>query len=194
MKKLYAPLVLASASPRRKSLLHEAGFEFTVITAYIDEDAYRNVTNNPVQYTEFLAEEKAKIVSERNPNAIVIGSDTVVYADGEIVGKAKDDAHARQIIRKLFCQPHDVITGIAILKSDEGLRIIESVTTRVFPHMMSEDQIEEHIRHGDWQGKAGAYGIQDSDTFIDHIEGSFTNVMGFPMERVAELLNQFEIS
>ena len=189
-KKLRAPLILASASPRRQLLLSQAGYDFEVVATDIDETAYLSSGIEPGEYAKLLAKEKASAVACRRRNTIVIGADTIVYAGGRIIGKAADDDHAKQIIRTLFSSPHDVITGIAILKLDEDIEIVESITTVVYPRMLSEEQIDDHIRKGDWQGKAGAYGIQETgDEFVERIEGSLTNVMGFPMERITQLLD-----
>ena len=141
---------------------------------------------------QLLAFEKAQAVAQKHPAAIVIGADTIVYADGRIIGKADDHDHAREIIELLFGSPHEVITGVALLKPDEHIRIVESVTTVVYPKKLTPAQIDEHIQRGDWQGKAGAYGIQETgDEFVERLDGSLTNVMGFPMELVNTLLRPF---
>jgi len=194
-KQLRAPLILASASPRRKTLLEQAGYKFDVITPNLDEEAHLSDSITPQEYTKLLAREKALAAARLRPDAIVIGSDTIVYAQGQIIGKAVDHAHAREIIELLFSKPHDVITGLAVIKMDESIEIIESATTKVYPRIMSHEQIEQHIRSGNWEGKAGAYGIQETgDEFVERIEGSYTNVMGFPMELVEQLLAKFSIN
>jgi septum formation protein len=194
MKDLRAPLILASASPRRKLLLEQAGYSFDIAVPDIDEAAHLNDSISAVAYTKLLAFEKAQVVAQKHPAAFVIGSDTIVYADGRIIGKADDHNHAREIIELLFSRPHEVITGVALLKLDERIRIVESVTTVVYPKKLTPAQVEEHIQKGDWQGKAGAYGIQETgDEFVERIDGSLTNVMGFPMELVNELLEPFVV-
>jgi septum formation protein len=194
MQTLRAPLILASASPRRKLLLEQAGYSFDIVSPDIDEAAHLNDGISAVAYTKLLAFEKAQIVAQKHPASLVIGSDTIVYADGCIIGKADDHDHAREIIELLFSRPHEVITGVALLKLDERVRIVESVTTVVYPKKLTPAQIDEHIQKGDWQGKAGAYGIQETgDEFVERIDGSLTNVMGFPMELVNDLLKQFVV-
>jgi len=117
-----------------------------------------------------------------------------VDLDGEIIGKPDDAAHAESITRKLFSKPHKVITGVAIVCAEKGFEIVEADTTTVYPRRLTEAQIAEHIRGGDWQGKAGAYGIQETgDAFVERIDGSFTNVMGLPMELIRRLLGQMAI-
>jgi septum formation protein len=147
-----------------------------------------------VEYAKVLAEAKAKDVAKQFPNALVIGSDTVVDLDGEIIGKPEDAAHAEDLTRRLFSKPHKVITGLAMVCVEKGIEIVESDTTVVYPRQLPEPQIAEHIQSGNWQGKAGAYGIQESgDEFVERIDGSFTNVMGLPMELIEKLLQNFEI-
>jgi septum formation protein len=193
-KKLRALLILASASPRRKLLLEQAGYVFDIIVPDIDEDAHLHDEISPLAYTKLLAREKAQIAARRHPSAIVIGADTIVYADGQIIGKAEDDRRAKEIIELLFSKPHEVISGVALLKLDENIQIVESVTTVVYPKKITTAQISDYLKSGDWKGKAGAYGIQETgDKFVERIEGSLTNVMGFPMELVNELLNNFVI-
>jgi septum formation protein len=191
-KKLRAPLILASASPRRKLLLRRAGYAFDIIVPDIDESAHLDRTISAAGYTKILALEKAQIVAQKRPAAVVIGADTVVYADGRIIGKPLDDSHAKEIIELLFSKPHEVITGVALLKLNENIKIVESVTTVVYPKRLAPQQIDQYIKNGGWKGKAGAYGIQETgDEFVERIDGSLTNVMGFPMELVNDLLENF---
>ncbi|MDO8301717.1 MAG: Maf family protein, partial [Sedimentisphaerales bacterium] len=193
-KKLSSPLILASASPRRKLLLEQAGYSFDIAVPDIDEAAHLSDSISAIAYTKLLAFEKAQAVAHKHPAALVIGADTIVYADGKIIGKADDHDHAREIIELLFSRPHEVITGVALIKLDEHIRIVESVTTIVYPKKLTPAQIDQHIQKGDWQGKAGAYGIQETgDEFVERIDGSLTNVMGFPMELVNDLLKQFVV-
>jgi septum formation protein len=187
-EKKKAEIILASASPRRKLLLEKAGYKFRVSPPDVDEEAFETDIDS-VEYAKKLALEKAKNVAARFPDAIVIGSDTVVDFEGEIIGKAADAAHAEEITRKLFSRPHKVITGVAIIRQSKGIEILESDTTTVYPKSLTEKQIQGHIEGGLWEGKAGAYGIQETgDEFVERIEGSLTNVMGFPMELVERLL------
>ena len=193
-KKLRAPLILASASPRRKLLLEQAGYTFDVIVPDVDESSHLYDDISPIAYTKLLALEKARTAAQNHPDALTIGADTIVYTDGQIIGKAEDDSHAREIIEMLFGKPHEVITGVALLKPDENIQLVKSVTTVVYPKKLTQKQIEAYIDSGDWKGKAGAYGIQETgDKFVDRIDGSLTNVMGFPMELVSELLKQFVV-
>lgn len=186
--------ILASASPRRRLLLEKAGYRFLVEPSEVDETAFETNGIDSATLCRQLALAKAKQVAIRFPDAVVMGSDTVVDLDGEIIGKPDDAGHAEQITRKLFSRPHKVLTGLALVCMTKGIEIVEVDTTTVYPRRLTEAQIAEHIRKGDWQGKAGAYGIQETgDEFIERIEGSFTNAMGLPMERTRRLLESLDI-
>lgn len=183
--------ILASASPRRKLLLEKAGFEFDIIPSEVDESAFDTESVSSVDHTKELALAKAKDVALKYPSQLVMGADTVVDFEGEIIGKPDDAEHAEEITRKLFSTPHKVITGIALVKIVDKIEIVEADVTIVYPKQLTEDQIAEHIRKEDWKGKAGAYGIQETgDEFVERIEGSFTNVIGLPMELVEEMLGK----
>ncbi|MCE5184574.1 MAG: Maf family protein [Planctomycetaceae bacterium] len=189
MKMQQSQFILASASPRRKQLLIQAGYIFDIVPSTVDESAFDSQNVTPEQYARRLALAKAQDVAVLFSNAPVVGSDTVVDLDGEIIGKPEDAAHAELITRKLFSKPHKVISGLAVIWIEKNVEIVRADTTVVYPRKLTEPQIAEHIRQGDWQGKAGAYGIQETgDEFVDHIEGSFTNVMGLPMELLEHLL------
>lgn len=188
-KPITIPFILASKSPRRKKLLGDAGYEFKVICSKIDESAFSVDGLSSVEHTKQLALAKANDVAGGYPERYVLGADTVVDFEGEIIGKAKDAADAERITRMLFSGPHKVITGVALVKISAGIELVRAETTIVYPKKLSESQIAGHIDSGDWRGKAGAYGIQEAgDAFIERIEGSFTNVIGLPMELVERML------
>jgi septum formation protein len=180
--------ILASASPRRKQLFAEAGYKFTVVVSQIDESIFSTENITSVEYAKQLAFAKANDVAGKYPDSIVIGADTVVDFEGQIIGKPRDAKHAEEITRMLFSKPHKVITGVAIICKSRNLKIVEAETTVVYPNKLTDAQIAEHIRSGIWRDKAGAYSISDNDPFVDHIEGSMTNVMGMPMELLKKLL------
>ncbi len=193
-EKIKASFILASASPRRKELLEKAGFRFKVAVPDVDESSFYSAGINAEEYAKRLALAKAKNVAEKFPDYFVIGADTVVDYQGEIIGKAGDEKHAEEIIKKLFSKSHKVITAIAIVKLSDNLEIVESDTTVVFPKKMTPLQITEHIKGGSWRDKAGAYAIQETgDEFVERIEGSLTNVMGLPMELLTRLLRKLKI-
>lgn len=182
--------ILASASPRRRELLIKAGYKFKVIPPEIDESAFEGTESR--KYAEQLALVKAKNVAEKSPESLVVGADTVVDFQGEIIGKPANAEEAVVITRKLFSRPHKVITGVAIVRVSDGVEIVKSETTTVYPKPLTDKQVAEHIKGGSWEGKAGAYAIQEGgDAFIERIEGSFTNVMGLPMELLEQMMEQF---
>ncbi len=184
-------IILASASPRRKQLLTEAGYKFTVVQSDIDESAFPAEGLGACEYAERLALAKAKNVAEKHPDCLVIGADTVANFKGQIIGKPADAKDAEQITRKLFSGPHKVITAVAIIQLSNGTELSESETTTVYPKKLTAEQIREHIKSKSWQGKAGAYSIKESgDEFIERIDGSLTNVMGLPMELLERLLKK----
>ncbi|MHC4231557.1 MAG: Maf family protein [Planctomycetota bacterium] len=186
--------ILASASPRRRDLLRRAGYCFEIVPSGVDESKYNVNGICSEEHTKILALAKANDIAARFPNAVVMGSDTVVDLDGEIIGKPDDVTHAEEIIRKLFSKPHKVITGLAMVCIEKTIEIVEADTTVVYPRRLTEAQIADHIINGQWQGKAGAYGIQETgDEFVERIDGSFTNVMGLPMELTEHLLGRLGI-
>jgi len=185
-------IILASTSPRRRQLLAEAGYEFTVVPPEIDESAFVFEGASACEYAKRLALAKARDVAGRFPGCLVIGADTVVDFQGETVGKAADAKEAKRITRKLFSAPHKVITGVAIVRMADGTEIVESETTIVYPKKLTAEQIAEHIKSESWRDKAGAYAIRESgDEFVEKVEGSLTNVMGLPMELLQRLLKRF---
>jgi septum formation protein len=186
-------IVLASASPRRKSLLEEAGYQFTIHKSSIDEAEFFNDDIEPWQYTEQLALAKAKDVAPKYPDKIVIGADTVVDFNGKIIGKPTDAKDAKKIIEKLFSNPHKVITGIAMVRINDNTEIVTHDVTTIYPKRMTRAQISEHIKSDSWKEKAGAYAIQENgDKFIKRISGSMTNVIGLPMELLERLLQSLD--
>jgi len=183
--------ILASASPRRKELLKKAGYKFDVAVSSIDESKIKTKELTPVEFACKAALAKANDIAEKFPDKIVAAADTIADFDGEIIGKAQTARQAEQITRKLFSKPHKIITAIAIVKKNAGLELVDYDTTIVYPIKMSEKQIKEHIASGIWKDKAGAYAIQEGgDKFIDHINGSETNVMGLSMELFKKMIKK----
>jgi septum formation protein len=182
-------IILASASPRRKQLLAEAGYRFEVVPSDIDESNVLLDGYDACRYAKTLALAKAEKVSEKFPDYIVIGADTVVDFAGQIIGKATDSHHAEMITRKLFSAPHKVITGLAIIRLSDNINLVDCDVTVVYPKKLTDEQITEHIRAGSWRDKAGAYAIKETgDEFVERIDGSLTNVMGLPMELLQRML------
>ena len=182
-----ARLILASASPRRQSLLREAGYAFVIHAANIDEENYPPGMA-PEQLAEYLAVAKANAVGEKYPNDVTIGSDTVVALGDHLLGKPTDPDDARRMLSKLSGTTHRVITGVAVVHPATRFRGSLIVTSTVQMRVMSSAEIDAYVAGGQWEGKAGGYGIQDRDPFVTNMGGSLTNIVGLPMEAAGELL------
>lgn len=196
-------LILASASPRRSKLLEEAGYRFEVRPADIDEEAAGQGVRGS-QLPLRLAREKATGVSgaHAGPPAVVLAADTVVFARGdEALGKPRDADEARRMLQKLSGSLHRVATGFCAVRTDDGRLLEGVVTSHVMMRPLAGHEIEAYIRSGDWKGKAGGYGIQDTpgreigegDPFIEQISGELTNIVGLPMPQVIEVLDQLGV-
>jgi len=184
------PLILASTSPRRRQLLTEAGYAFRAVAPKLDESVFPRTADSTRGYAEELALAKARSVAPDFPDALVLGADTLCDLDGQVIGKAANARDAERITRELFSRPHLVITGLALIRLSGGIEIVRSDVTTVYPRKLTESQIAGHVASGAWEGKAGAYAIQEvGDAFVERIEGSFTNVMGMPMELLRQLLD-----
>ncbi len=188
-----AAFILASASPRRRQLLEEAGYGFDVEPSTVDESQVPTEGLSPADCAGCLALAKAHDVARRRPDRLVLGADTLVHCDGRIIGKARDAEHAERITRLLFGRPHEVITGLALVRIDRDIEIVEADVTVVYPRPMSDEDLARHIASQRWQDKAGAYAIQDDDAFIERLEGSFSNVVGLPMELLARMFDRLRL-
>ena len=178
-------VILASRSPRRAELLTAAGISFEVLSADIDETPQPDET--PAAYVERLAIDKARAVFALRPEARVLGADTTVTIDGQILGKPEDEADARRMLRLLSGRPHEVHTGVALV-SGAGVRAAVD-TTRVWFSAMTDEDISWYVSTGEPVDRAGAYAIQGlASRFIPRIEGSYSNVVGLPVALVSSIL------
>ena len=181
-------LILASSSPRRRELLASSGRRFEVVPPSIPEPVRDWALLSPTETAEALAYFKARSVRQAHPRAWVLGADSVVACVGRILGKASGADEAEAMLRKLSGTRHAVITGVALL-GPPSRRLIASDTTHVTMRRMSDQEVRQYIDSGEWKDKAGAYAIQETaDRFIEVVEGSFTNVVGLPMELVERML------
>ena len=183
-------LILASASPRRRQLLFEAGYAFEVHPADIDEDDYPPQTL-PGDIAQRLALLKAQALVARFSNDVILAADTVV-AFGDIpLGKPTDENDAIRILELLSGTTHVVITGVTVLRPATQFSISTRVMSAVRMRVWSQKEIHKHVASGDWMGKAGGYGIQDErpDPFVKRLSGSHSNIVGLPMEATTELLS-----
>ncbi len=173
-------LVLASASPRRREILANAGFRFEVRPASVDETPLPQ--EDPLGHVKRLAQAKAEAVTA-GPGEIVLAADTVVVLDGGILGKPADAGEARQMLRRLAGREHEVITGICLRHA--GGWIVDAESTRVSFLPLSPEEIEAYVASGEPMDKAGAYGIQGlASKFVHRVEGCYFNVVGLPVALV----------
>jgi septum formation protein len=180
-------LILASASPRRQELLREAGIEFTVEPANVDETPIAGESAQAC--AERLAREKARAVFARRPGSVVLGADTVVVVDGEILGKPVDAEDAARMLRMLSGRAHEVITGVCVIGPEE--EEVRSCSTQVEVAELSEGEIRAYIATGEPMDKAGGYAIQGQfSRWIPKIAGDYTNVVGLPVAMVCAMLRQ----
>lgn len=178
-------LLLASGSPRRRELLTQAGLRFDVLPADIDETLRSGET--PTDYVQRLALEKAQAIYALHQKAVVLGADTTVVLDGEVLGKPIDLADAERMLRSLAGRAHQVHTGIAVVSS--SVQKVHLETTTVFFDAIAEADLQHYLASGDSLDKAGAYGIQGyAARWISRIEGDFFNVVGLPVAATVRLL------
>jgi septum formation protein len=181
-------LILASASPRRQQLLREAGYRFAIRPADIDEDDHPPM--RPADLAEFLASLKAQAVSGQLPQAVVLGADTVVAFGDEILGKPRDEGDARRMLRLLSGTTHLVITGVAVVRAASAFFTAAHVMSAVHMRDLTDAEVDRYVATGQWQGKAGGYGIQDNDPFVTRTSGSHSNIVGLPLDETRRLLAQ----
>lgn len=186
------PLVLASASPRRRELLSRLGFTFTTEVADIDEERVA-ADLPPEQYVRALALRKAQTVAARlEHKAWVIGADTIVVFNGAILNKPADKSNALQMLSALSAQTHTVYSGVAIVDASSGKDITEAQRTDVTFRRLEESEIKAYVAGGSPMDKAGAYGIQDDfgALFVREIHGCYYNVVGLPLELMYDMLKR----
>src|SRR6266550_2604001 len=181
-------LILASRSPRRAEILRAAGWPFTPVAADIDESVHEG--EDAVSYVKRLALTKAQTVAREFNEGLVLGADTTVLVEGEMLGQPRHDNDARRMLKLLSGKWHEVLTGVALLRADEPRqRLLDHETTRVRFARLSDEEIEWYVATGEARGKAGAYGIQGpAALFVAEIQGDYFNVVGLPVRLVYELV------
>lgn len=182
-------LHLASASPRRAQLLGELGLRFVVEPTHVPED--EDPAAPPEALVKANALSKARALARLRPTALILGCDTTVSLDNKNLNKPADMAEARVMLRCLSGRMHTVYTGVCLIDGQTGDTVVEAVTSRVFFRPLDEAVITRYFAVVNPLDKAGAYGIQEGrELIIDHWEGSLANIMGLPVERLAEMLAQ----
>lgn len=184
-------IVLASASEGRSQLLRRAGVPFTVEPSMCSEDT--EVTD-PEEHVRILALRKASEVARRYTDAIVMGADTIIVLDGEILGKPASASAAASMLSRLTGRSHQLMTGLAIIDASSARHYVGVETTDVHMRHLSQEQIRAYVASGEPMGKSGSYEIQGlGATIIDWIHGDFANVIGLPMAHLSRALEEFGI-
>ncbi|WP_085521125.1 Maf family protein [Tuberibacillus sp. Marseille-P3662] len=191
-----ATLILASSSPRRRELIHTLGLDVHIIENDVDETISEHLS--PASVAKTLALRKARQAYEDWPDkdagAVVIGSDTVVALDDQILGKPADDTDACHMIGQLAGRKHEVYTAIAVIRLDDGKEYVSHLKTDVYMKPLSPERIKRYVATGESMDKAGAYGIQGlGSILVDRIDGDYFNVVGLPLSLLVELLKMFDI-
>jgi len=183
-------VILASQSPRRRELLTLVGIPHSVRPADIDETYLPG--EQPAAHAERLAREKAAVVAAEDPEALVIGSDTIVVVDGEVLGKPLNEAHAAQMLARLSGRSHVVMTAVAVRWGGEQRSSVEAVGVTFHP--LTVQDIHAYIATGEPMDKAGAYGIQGyGATIVERVDGDYFAVMGLPLQRTVRLMAELGV-
>ncbi len=190
-------IILASASPRRRELLEQIGLKFDIVVSTESEEDI-DKTLPPELYTAELAIYKATAVAKKlselnRKNTIIIAADTIVYKGNKILGKPKNEADAVKMLKLLSAKPHEVYTGICVMRLDDGFAVSKSVKSKVYFKELTDEVISSYISTNEYADKAGAYGIQGMGAvLVDKIEGDYFNIVGLPLSELYDVLkNEF---
>ena len=182
-------IILASASPRRKEILENVNVKFTVVASNIDEVILDN--EPPKELVMRLAFEKCMDVAKKNEDALVIGADTIVVMDDQILGKPKNEEDAYNMIELLSNKKHQVITGISLINLSLDKKVIDYVVSEVTFKDLSKETIRDYINTKESLDKAGAYGSQGyGSLLVESISGDYFNIVGLPISRISDLLKE----
>jgi septum formation protein len=185
-------IVLASTSPRRIELLNQIGIRFKVINPEIEE---KSTHPDPRRRAMKNALAKAKSVSSQVDTGIILAADTLVYIEGEILGKPSSLPDAEMMIKKLSGRVHKVFTGVALIEKDSGKTITDFEETMVYVRNMNQDEINEFLSYGETLDKAGAYSVQGlGPLYVDRFVGSFYNVLGLPLILVKQMFEEIDVN
>lgn len=187
-------IILASRSPRRRELLLEAGYEFVVVPPSDTAESGEQDGETPAELVSRLACQKAADVARRCEEGLVLGCDTVAECHGQILGKPDDIEHARQMLQMLRGSEHRVYSGLCLWRVPGNRHSVKVADTTLVMDRISDEQLARYLDTGDWEGKAGAFGYQDGHDWLDILEGSESNVVGLPMELLAEMIRDFHLS
>jgi len=192
MKKEQRKIILASSSPRRRTLLEQIGLSFTVDASNGEEDLRQG--KEPHKLAQNISLQKARLVAVRHPDALIIAADTLGVIDGKIIGKPGTEEEAREMLSLLSGRPHRVITGLTVMDTATGKTVSRSVETTVYFKRLSERAIDAYVRTGEPMDKAAAYGIHGlGAVLVEKIEGDYFNIVGLPLSTLASVLADFGI-
>lgn len=184
-------LILASASPRRAELLRQLNVEFQIMPGNAEEVAHEHLS--PFEICQLNAHRKARVVAKKFPDVLVLGADTLVFLDGEIFGKPRNLAEAHAMLNRLQGRTHQVVTGVCLMQLRLHREKIFAASTDVTFHPLNADQIRDYLLLIDPLDKAGAYAIQEhGEKIVAEIFGSYSNVIGLPVEQLRKELNSFQ--
>ena len=186
------PLILASSSPRRRQLLTEWGYDFTVVPPSEFAECGVCSRETPPELVARLAFQKARDVAQHVEQGIVLGCDTVAECRGQIIGKPANREHARQMLELLRGQQHHVYSGLCLWRRPGETHRTEVEVTKLVMDPISDADLDAYLVTGDWEGKAGAFGYQDGLDWVHIVEGSESNVVGLPMELLTRMLASIE--
>jgi septum formation protein len=190
MSAFHQPLILASRSPRRRQLLAEAGYDFRVIVPNDIAECGLGSHETPREFVGRLAYQKARDVAMHLDEGLVLGCDTVAECCGQILGKPKNQQHARDMLQLLRGRDHHVYSGICLWQRPTDETDLQVAVTKLHMEHISDEQLEAYLESHLWEGKAGAFGYQDRLDWLTIIEGSESNVVGLPLELLAEMLTK----
>jgi septum formation protein len=185
-------IILASSSERRKAILKQVGIKPIIDESKINEESF--AFKSPLKLARELSLAKVNKIAPKYKDAIIIGADTFVVLDNEVIGKPKSEKNVVEILKKLSGKTHTVVTGYTILDTKIKKIVTQTVTTKVTFKKLTKNEIEEYLKTNEPLGKAGAYAIQGkAGLFIEKINGDYFNIVGFPINKISEALKEFGI-
>ncbi len=185
-------LILASQSPRRRELLAQAGYAFTVVLPAPTAESGVCSGEGPAQLVVRMARQKAADVAQRIDQGLIVACDTVAVCQGQVLGKPADREHARDMLERLQGSVHEVLSGLCVWRRPDDQRVTGLETTQLRMDRLTEAEIEAYLDTGGWEGKAGAFGYQDGLDWVHILSGTASNVVGLPLELLAHSLRAFD--
>ena len=186
------PLILASSSPQRRELLTEAGYEYKIVPPHPSAECGVCSRETASALVTRLAYQKAQDVAQRTDRGIVVGCDTVAECRGQILGKPRSRDHAREILCSLRGRDHYVYSGLCVWKRPHNERLVRVEKSRLRMESISDSDMEDYLDSEAWQGKAGAFGLQDRTGWLHILEGSESNVIGLPLTLLEDMLAEIQ--